>query len=118
MDDGVIAAELLFTRRPDGRPEAVGTGPIRRAIHRSAVAKDNRRAVAIAGILELALNEEDRALRGPAGIGGARPWESSTEHNARRLRQDLHVRAELVPDELENGGLAGPGPPVSTIRRG
>ena len=106
MNHGVVPAHLLLASRADRRPEAVRPWPVRGAIDRSSVAQHNRRVVAVPEVFQLTLNEEDRPLCGPPTVQRTRPGKSAAKHDACRLRQDLHMSAELLTDELEHRCLS------------
>src|SRR6185503_17873337 len=76
---------------------------------------------AVSHVLELALDEVDRALpRALTTLRGA-TWKPSAKDDAGGFRQHLHVRAELLADELEHRRLprsrsAGQHNPAPVVR--
>ena len=65
MDHGIVPCELLILRGAKRRPElADRSRPISQTIKSAAIAKHDRRTVAVRRVLQLALNVEDGPLRG------------------------------------------------------
>src|SRR5687768_8660086 len=110
MDHRVVTAQFAFERRTDRVPEAFGSRPVRGPIDGTAVAQHDGRVLCLAGAFQFTLHEEDRALRATPPFERSNPWKASAEHDACGFRQNLHVRAELLANELEDRGLAGARP--------
>ena len=118
MNHGIVAGDLFGDRAGHRGPEFLdGSWPVRKAIKGSTVAQHNRGIVTIRRVLQLALNIENRPLRGTYAEDVILPWKPTAEHDTRSLRQHFDVLTERLANELEHRRLAGAGPPVSTTRR-
>ncbi len=106
VDHRVVTRQLVLESRADRSPQIVGTGPVCETIDGAAVAQHERHVVHECGLLELALDVEDRALGRPPQLRRLAPRKAATEHDAGGLRQHLDVLAEGPAHQLEHRGLS------------
>src|SRR5688572_27276925 len=75
MNHGIVAGDLFGDRAGHRGPEFLdGSWPVRKAIKGSTVAQHNRGIVTIRRVLQLALNIENRPLRGTYAEDVILPW--------------------------------------------
>ncbi|HLG58731.1 MAG TPA: hypothetical protein VI485_25525 [Vicinamibacterales bacterium] len=95
MNDSIVPAELAIKGGSQGGPELLRRAwPIGEAIDGATITQDNRRIVAIPRGLQLALDIEDRPLRGAATGRIVLSRKAAAKDYASSLGQDFHVGTE------------------------
>ena len=106
--DGVVASELVLERRAHAGEELVGVaGPVRGAVDGSAVAQEHALRMDLRlDVLQVALDVEDRGLRGAHRAFGSRSRKAAREEDRRGLRHEGDPVAELAAKQVGGRRLA------------